>query len=83
MVCASGFCRADGTCGPASDVDAGGDAAPDALTGLCTPNADGMIVREVNSNSCPQAHAIAQDGSNWSSDYISNVGFGAEYRCSN
>lgn len=41
--CASGFCRADGTCGPASDVDAGGDAAPDAPSGLCVPNADGMI----------------------------------------
>jgi len=42
--CASHFCRADGTCGPA-DVDAAiGDGAPDAPSGLCTPNADGMIV---------------------------------------
>lgn len=42
--CASGFCKADGTCGPA-DVDAavGGDAPIDGTSGLCTPNHDGMI----------------------------------------
>ena len=43
--CASGFCKADGTCGPA-DVDAAVgdvDAAPDGPSGLCTPNHDGSI----------------------------------------
>ena len=44
--------------------------------------ANGTIVREVNNNSCPQAHAVAQDGTSWSSDYVNNEGFGAEYRCS-
>jgi hypothetical protein len=45
--CASHFCRADGTCGPAGEIDAGsgsnqgsGDAGN---TGLCTPNHDGKI----------------------------------------
>jgi len=44
--CASGFCKADGTCGPAEvDAAAGGDAdAPgDGSSGLCTPNHDGSI----------------------------------------
>jgi len=42
--CASGFCRADGTCGPA-DVDAAtGDAPGDGTSGLCAPNLDGTIV---------------------------------------
>ncbi|MBA3819867.1 MAG: hypothetical protein H0X17_13310 [Deltaproteobacteria bacterium] len=42
--CASGFCKTDGTCGPA-DVDAapGSDAPTDGTSGLCTPNHDGMI----------------------------------------
>jgi hypothetical protein len=43
--CPSGFCKADGTCGPA-DVDASvgdGDAPGDGTSGLCTPNHDGMI----------------------------------------
>lgn len=42
--CASGFCKADGTCGPAP-VDAApqDDAAVDGATALCNPNHDGMI----------------------------------------
>jgi hypothetical protein len=42
--CASGFCKADGTCGPA-DVDAGTDtqAGSDAPSMLCAPNHDGKI----------------------------------------
>lgn len=42
--CASGFCRADGTCGP-SPVDGGTDAdAPiDGTSELCAPNNDGQI----------------------------------------
>lgn len=44
--CASGFCKADGTCGPASEVDGGSDAMePDGPGALCTPNHDGMVVR--------------------------------------
>ena len=45
--CASGFCRADGTCGTATIDAAPGDDAPpgDAPVGLCTPNHDGMLVR--------------------------------------
>jgi hypothetical protein len=43
--CASHFCKADGTCGPA-DVDAGTDGAQpgsDAPSALCSPNHDGKI----------------------------------------
>jgi hypothetical protein len=46
--CASGFCRADGTCAPA-EADAAGsidaDLTPDATTGACTPDHDGVIAR--------------------------------------
>src|SRR5262245_35910722 len=46
--CASGFCKADGTCGPASDTDAmAGDGMPgDGATALCTPNHDGTVTRD-------------------------------------
>lgn len=43
--CASGFCKADGTCGD-GDVDGGtggNDAAIDGASTICTPNHDGMI----------------------------------------
>lgn len=42
--CASGFCKADGTCGPAP-VDAApqDDGAVDGPSGLCSPNHDGSI----------------------------------------
>ena len=49
--CASGVCRANGTCEPASSTDGGltpSDAAPPIVTGdsgVCTPNADGRIER--------------------------------------
>jgi hypothetical protein len=45
--CASGFCRADGTCGPATDTDAmpPDGEQPDGPSALCTPNADGSISR--------------------------------------
>lgn len=42
--CASGFCRADGTCAPAEiDAPLGPDAPSDAPSGVCAPNQDGMI----------------------------------------
>jgi hypothetical protein len=41
--CASHFCKADGTCGPA-ETDAGtSDGDPDATSALCTPDHDGTI----------------------------------------
>jgi hypothetical protein len=42
--CASGFCKADGTCGPAPvDAPLQDDGAIDGPMGLCNPNHDGMI----------------------------------------
>lgn len=42
--CASGFCKADGTCGPApADAAPQSDGAVDGSTALCNPNHDGMI----------------------------------------
>lgn len=42
--CASGFCKADGTCGPAPvDASPQGDGSPDGSTALCNPNHDGTI----------------------------------------
>ncbi len=45
--CESGFCRADGTCGPASDMDAMPTPTDmnDGATALCTPNHDGALTR--------------------------------------
>ena len=42
--CASGFCKADGTCGPASDGDGGIDPPADGTSALCAPDQDGTIV---------------------------------------
>ena len=42
--CASGFCKADGTCGPAeTDAGAGDDGTTDGQTAVCVPNHDGVI----------------------------------------
>src|SRR5688572_18464956 len=42
--CASPFCKADGTCGPAPiDASLVIDAAPDGTSALCNPNHDGSI----------------------------------------
>src|SRR6185295_5224983 len=41
--CASGFCKADGTCGPASDVDAPIDPPADGTSALCAPDQNGTI----------------------------------------
>src|ERR1700759_5167462 len=46
--CASHFCRADGTCGPAESDGGGSDgsgsgSADGGSMGLCTPNHDGTI----------------------------------------
>ncbi len=44
--CASGFCRADGTCGPAVDSDAlPSDGEPGDASALCSPDHDGSIAR--------------------------------------
>lgn len=42
--CPSRFCRADGTCAPVTDLDAGpGDAPIDTPSGVCVPDHDGSI----------------------------------------
>jgi len=43
--CPSRFCRADGTCAPVVDADAGpgADALPDAPSELCAPDHDGNV----------------------------------------
>ena len=43
--CASHFCRADGTCGPAETDGGDGDAPIDMPAGPCTANHDGVIER--------------------------------------
>lgn len=49
--CASGRCRADGTCAPVAEADGGAEpvdaaSAADATTALCTPNHDGILSRD-------------------------------------
>jgi hypothetical protein len=42
--CTSGFCKADGTCGPAPvDASPQDDGSSDGSNALCNPNHDGMI----------------------------------------
>jgi hypothetical protein len=41
----------------------------------------GIIVRWVNSNTCPEVHAVTADGKKWSSDFTNAAGYGAEYKC--
>ncbi len=46
--CASNFCRADHTCAPLDDTDAGTDGAPqpDGPIAGCVPNHDGTLTRD-------------------------------------
>jgi cysteine-rich repeat protein len=57
----------------------------DMVAALCSAlgYSNGMIVREVASNSCPESHVLSADGLEWTSDFVSSQGFGAEYLCSN
>ena len=55
----------------------------DMVQALCASlgYANGTIVRELFNNSCPEPHAVAQDGSEWTSDFQSSQGSGMEYLC--
>jgi len=46
--CASGLCRADGTCAPLDDGGSGDadPAAPDGAPATCTPDHDGVVARD-------------------------------------
>jgi len=56
----------------------------DMVTALCASlgYTHGEIVREMLGNACPEPHAVADDGSEWSSDFVGSSGSGMEYRCS-
>ena len=56
----------------------------DMIQALCASlgYAEGTIVREVFNNSCPEPHAVEQDGSIWDSDFAFSQGSGMEYLCS-
>ena len=75
---------------PASQLGSGEELVEDAIRGnvdmvqaLCASlgYANGTIVRELFNNSCPEPHAVAQDGSEWTSDFQSSQGSGMEYLC--
>lgn len=55
----------------------------DPVTAMCRAlgYSTGTIVREVTSNFCPKPHALAADGSSWTSNFVERDGFGAEFRC--
>ncbi len=55
----------------------------DPVTAMCQAlgYSTGTIVREVVSNYCPKPHALAADGSSWTSNFVERDGFGAEFRC--
>lgn len=42
---------------------------------------DGVLVRSVSSNQCPEAHAVRSRGDAWATDYSTSNGYGAEWRC--
>jgi hypothetical protein len=41
----------------------------------------GTLIRDVVDNFCPEAGALQPDGSDWSSDFVEENGYGAEYQC--
>jgi hypothetical protein len=63
--------------------DANNNGVPiDAADALC--NALGYengSLTWVDSNGCPEAHAITADGSDWTSDFVGSPGFGQTYTC--
>lgn len=63
--------------------DANNNGVPiDAADALC--NALGYesgSLTWVDENSCPEAHAITADGSNWTSDFVESDGYGSTYTC--
>lgn len=54
----------------------------DAADALCNAlgYASGSLT-EVDSNTCPEANAIAADGSDWTSDFVDSSGYGQTYTC--
>lgn len=41
----------------------------------------GTVVRQATTNSCPQAHSLDGTGTNWTSDFVQDSAWGAEYQC--
>jgi hypothetical protein len=39
------------------------------------------MLKEIRSNSCPEPHVIAKDGTKWISDYVNSAGAGQAYQC--
>jgi cysteine-rich repeat protein len=64
---------------------ANNDVPVNMVGALCTAlgYSNGTIIREVNSNVCPEPHANTASGKSWGSDFFNSAGFGAEYLCSN
>ena len=43
---------------------------------------NGVLIREVNSNFCPQPHVLDMAGKQWTSDFLTQPeGYGAEWEC--
>jgi hypothetical protein len=57
--------------------------AQDPAKALCRAlgYSTGSIVRQVNDNTCPEVHTLDSTGNNWTSDFVSSPGYGAEYLC--
>ena len=71
-----------GLCNAPNSVNNG--VGVDMVTALCNAlgYANGTILREVlNSNFCPESHAVTADGQDWDSDFVDSQGWGAEYLC--
>jgi hypothetical protein len=64
----------------AANNGVGGINAGDALC-KAMGFASGAVVAEVASNVCPKPHATTPNGSNWTSDFAADAGYGREYRC--
>jgi hypothetical protein len=43
---------------------------------------NGVIIRAVPTNFCPESHALDTGGTDWTSDFVESDGYGAEYLCS-
>jgi hypothetical protein len=78
-------CSAANPTGVCNAPNAANNGVPfSSATALCRAlgYGAGTIVREVNTNFCPEAHTLDATGESWTSDFVESDGYGAEYQCS-
>jgi len=78
----SGCCK--GPMGLCNGPDANNNGvAIDNAKALCSALGykNGQHVRWQESNTCPEPHVLDTEGQNWTSDWVTSHGYGAEWKC--